>query len=432
MSSPRADCAQRACSTTSLPGGRTRRRRTSMSARRCSRRRFCRRAKRGACRRAVGRRTQSRPWINHTSSATSPSRSPTRSAVLATPAQLDAERAVGGRGAVGGGSVLTSPRSFYRPMRDGARVLQVDENPLDGAGEQPAGAAHAALRRLAAGMHTPPARGCSHRPPPRRGSRAFAVPAADGAVAAAAATAGARDAAAGRSRRLPRKRRSGAPRMPPARPWPSQLVEAPPPSRLSRRRRPAVVCPRRRAPRGGRRPPWLPARPTEQGLTALSARGALLLRDTSPTRTFLLTVRVSNTKTILQIREGRAGSSAVNYARLDAELTPSRQRALELPRRARAAAQRPGGRAARPLGGCRISSINDFYDDAPGLFHTPRAALAHLATPWASRAAIQLAELVTYRPPRRTGEGDSRAGCRLERRTFSRRRRRRRRGHARR
>ena len=57
---------------------------------------------------------------------------------------------------------------------------------------------------------------------------------------------------------------------------------------------------------------------TEQGLTAMHA--ALLPWDTSPTRTFLLTVRVSNTSDGGGAKDGRAGSSAVNYALLDAEL----------------------------------------------------------------------------------------------------------------
>ena len=292
---------------------------------------------------------------------------------------------------------LTLASEHYRPMRDGARVLQVDENPPMALESSRPERLTLELQGLAAGMHT--ARAWLQSGPPAAATRIdFEVPAADG----------------------------DAPPLPPPEPPPPEPEPSPPPPAGTPERcawdpPPApepVAAPPEAPPPVDRGAPVVDGQPsfvldaehraaagellrlrhpaTEQGLTAMHA--ALLPWDTSPTRTFLLTVRVSNTSDGGGAKDGRAGSSAVNYALLDAELNPLTPfRLLEL-RSPRTRQRRSGPEDARlvRVGGRRFLLYNDAYDDAPG--GDAEGGLAHLARPWVMRRRMYLAELVAEPP----------------------------------
>mgnify|MGYP004144840221 CR=1 FL=1 len=186
---------------------------------------------------------------------------------------------------------LTLASEHYRPMRDGARVLQVDENPPMALESSRPERLTLELQGLATGTHT--ARAWLQSGPPAAATRIdFEVPAADG----------------------------DAPPLPPPEPPPPEPEQSPPsgtPERCAWDPPPPepVAAPPEAPPPVDRGAPVVDGQPsfvldaehraaagellrlrhpaTEQGLTAMHA--ALLPWETSPTRTFLLTVRVSNT-----------------------------------------------------------------------------------------------------------------------------------------
>ena len=242
---------------------------------------------------------------------------------------------------------LTLASEHYRPMRDGARVLQVDENPPMALESSRPERLTLELQGLAAGMHT--ARAWLQSGPPAAATRIdFEVPAADG----------------------------DPPPLPPPEPPPPEPEPSPPRGdagavrvgssartgarrctargaaargpRRARRRRPAVVCPRRRAPRGGRRAPTA-APPDDRARPDGDARGAAAVGHIADAH--LPAHRSREQHERRRRRQGRPRGL------VRGELRAARRRAQSAhavppPRAAlaahAAAAQRPGGRAARP------------------------------------------------------------------------------------
>ena len=186
-------------------------------------------------------------------------------------------------------STAVKPRSPGALPADARRRACSGREPADGAGEQPAGAAHAGAAGPC-GQHACRPRVAAVGPaPPARID--FEVPAADGDPAAAAA-AGAAAAGAGAVAS------PGTPERCAWDPPPPEPVAAPPEApRPWTAARPSSTASRRLSstPSTARRPANpTAAPPDDRARPDGDARGAAAV-DTSPTRTFLLTVRVSNT-----------------------------------------------------------------------------------------------------------------------------------------